>query len=48
MFSIMDLNGDNQVDKLEFKKILNDKLKSFFSKKSSDADKHKQTLMIDR
>jgi len=45
----MDSNGDNHVEMAEFKKILNTKLKSFFSNKKSDLiNKAKQNIIIDR
>lgn len=48
IFNGMDLNGDDHIDKTEFKKSLNQKLKDVFSNKSSKLGKSKQQLFIDR
>ena len=41
IFNSMDLNGDSHVDKAEFKKALNEKLKEVIDKKISSIDKYK-------
>ena len=48
IFNGMDLNGDDHIDKAEFKKALNKKLKNVFSSKNSKLGKDKQQIFIDR